>query len=71
MRFDLTVNHFTKSFIEKETLEVYDPNTWRPYCHVKDFARLIHKVIICEKKLINYQIFNAGNNKNNFTKKVF
>ena len=69
MRFDLTVNHFTKSFIEKETLEVYDPNTWRPYCHVKDFARLIHKVIICEKKLINYQIFNAGNNKNNFTKK--
>ena len=69
MRFDLTVNHFTKSFIDKETLEVYDPNTWRPYCHVKDFARLIYKVIMCDKKLINYQIFNAGNNKNNFTKK--
>tara|TARA_A100001015_G_scaffold239553_1_gene272883 strand:+ start:6421 stop:7434 length:1014 start_codon:yes stop_codon:yes gene_type:complete len=69
MRFDLTVNHFTKSFINKEALEIYDPNTWRPYCHVKDFARLIHKVIVCKKELISHQIFNAGNNKNNFTKK--
>ena len=69
MRFDLTVNHFTKSFINNETLKLYDSNTWRPYCHVKDFARLIYKVIVCKKKFINYQIFNAGSNKNNFTKK--
>ena len=24
MRFDLTINHFTKSFIEKETLKIFD-----------------------------------------------
>ena len=68
MRFDLTVNHFTKNFMEKSSLEIYDPETWRPYCHVKDFARLIYKTIICDKKKIAYQIFNAGSSKNNFRK---
>jgi len=68
MRFDLTVNHFTKSVIESKKLDIYDPKTWRPYCHVKDFARLIHKTIICKKKKIAFEIFNAGSNKNNFRK---
>jgi len=68
MRFDLTVNHFTKSIFEGKTLEVYDPETWRPYCHVKDFARLIYTTIICSKKKIKFEVFNAGSNKNNFRK---
>ena len=68
MRFDLTVNHFIKSLLEGKRLEIYDPLTWRPYCHVKDFARLIHKVTTCKKNKIAHQIFNAGNNNNNFTK---
>ncbi|MDC0426473.1 NAD(P)-dependent oxidoreductase [Pelagibacteraceae bacterium] len=68
MRFDLTVNHFTKSILEKKKLEIYDPETWRPYCHVKDFARLIYLTIICDKKKIAYEIFNAGSTKNNFRK---
>ena len=68
MRFDLTVNHFTKSVIENKELDIYDPETWRPYCHVKDFARLIHKTIVCKKKQIAFEIFNAGSSKNNFRK---
>ena len=50
MRFDLTINHFTKSFIKKEILKIFDPETSRPYCHVIDFARSIEKVLISEKK---------------------
>ena len=29
---------------------MYDKNTSRPYCHVKDFARLIDKVLRAKKK---------------------
>ena len=68
MRFDLTVNHFTKSILENKKLEIYDAETWRPYCHVKDFARLIYLTIICNKQKIAFEIFNAGNTKNNFRK---
>ena len=69
MRFDLTVNQFTKSLFSKEKLEVYDPETWRPYCHVKDFCRLILIVIKSKNSKIIGNVFNAGGNSNNFTKK--
>ena len=69
MRFDLTVNQFTRDLYKKKYLEVYDFNTWRPYCHVKDFARLIEKIITKEKYLTDYEVFNCGGNSNNFTKK--
>ncbi|MBL6857129.1 MAG: SDR family oxidoreductase [Pelagibacteraceae bacterium] len=68
MRFDLTVNHFTKSIFENKELEIYDAETWRPYCHVKDFARLIYIAITCKSKKIAFQVFNAGSSKNNFRK---
>ena len=45
MRFDLTINDFCYQLINKNKLDVYDPLTWRPYCHVKDFARAIEKFI--------------------------
>ena len=45
MRFDLTVNEFVKTLEQKKELIVYDADTWRPYCHVKDFEKLI-KIII-------------------------
>ena len=41
MRFDLTINEFVKDLFLYKEVKVYDENTWRPYCHVKDFARLI------------------------------
>ena len=41
----------------------------RPYCHVNDFARLIEIVLSSEKNKTHFQIFNAGSDKNNFTKK--
>ena len=52
MRYDLTINQFTKDLYLKRYLEIYDFNTWRPYCHVKDFARLIEIIIFSKKDLI-------------------
>ena len=69
MRFDLTVNQFVKEIYEKKKLNVYDLDTWRPYCHVYDFARLIEKIIVSPKQKIKSQVFNAGNDKNNHTKR--
>ena len=68
MRFDLTINDFCKKFFEKIFFEVYDPHTWRPYCHIKDFCRAINKVLDADKKKINKQVFNVGSSKNNFRK---
>ena len=70
MRFDLTISEFTRELFFGETLIVFDEHTWRPYCHVRDFARLIEIVFNAEKSLVNFQVFNAGGDKNNFTKKM-
>ena len=69
MRYDLTINQFTKSIFFNENLEVFDAQTWRPYCHVEDFALAIEKIIESEKKITSYVVFNVENDKNNFTKK--
>jgi nucleoside-diphosphate-sugar epimerase len=68
MRFDLTVNEFVLEILKKKVLNIYDKDTYRPYCHIKDFARAILLVIKAKKNKTNYQIFNVGDNKNNFTK---
>lgn len=67
-RFDLTINEFVLYAVTKKKLEIYDHETWRPYCHLKDFARVIHKCIQVDRKIINYQIFNVGDYKNNYQK---
>jgi len=70
MRYDLTVNEFVKEIYFKKNLEVYDPDTWRPYCHVKDFARVILKILSEDSNNIYFEIFNVGNDENNFTKRM-
>ena len=70
MRFDLTFNEFVINLFFNKPLLVYDPNTWRPYCHVKDFARLILKVLNAPTNNISFEIFNSGGSLNNFTKKM-
>jgi nucleoside-diphosphate-sugar epimerase len=70
MRFDLTVNQFTRDAFYKKEISIYDQYTWRPYCHVNDFSRLIIKVINTKSKLVRNQVFNAGSSKNNLTKRM-
>lgn len=69
MRFDLTVNQFVREIYLNKKIEVYDPYTWRPYCHVKDFAKIIYQIISKKNVKRNQcEIFNAGSSKNNFNK---
>lgn len=69
MRFDLTLNEFTKDLYLDTELVVYDPDTWRPYCHVMDFARLILLVSNSPLESVNKEVFNAGSDLNNYTKR--
>ena len=39
MRFDLTVNEFTRDLWPDRALEVFGEQFWRPYVHVRDAAR--------------------------------
>jgi nucleoside-diphosphate-sugar epimerase len=68
MRFDLTVNEFTRELALGRELLVFDAYTWRPYCHVKDFARLIQRVLEAPRERVAFEVFNAGGDANNMTK---
>lgn len=70
MRFDLTISEFVKDLYYGKELLVYDEHTWRPYCHLRDFARLIEMVLNAEKDKVDFKVFNAGGDMNNFTKKM-
>jgi nucleoside-diphosphate-sugar epimerase len=69
MRFDLTLNEFTKdSYFGKELL-VYDADTWRPYLHIEDISNAIRLVLEADLSLVGGQIFNVGDDRNNITKR--
>ena len=70
MRFDLTISEFVRDIFFGKELLVFDENTWRPYCHVRDFARLLVTVVEAENEKVAFEIFNAGGDMNNYTKKM-
>ena len=70
MRFDLSISEFVRDMFFGQDLEVYDKDTWRPYCHVRDFARLLDIVINSEREKVNFEVFNAGGDINNATKQM-
>jgi nucleoside-diphosphate-sugar epimerase len=70
MRFDLTVNEFTKDLACGKELVVFGEQFWRPYCHVEDFARAIAAVIDAPREKIAYNVFNVGDTTQNYTKKM-
>lgn len=70
MRFDLTVNEFTKELVLGRELEVFGEQFWRPYCHVYDFARAMHSVLTSDKEKVAYNVFNVGETSENYQKKM-
>jgi len=68
MRFDLTVNEFTRDSVLKNELVIYGEQFWRPYCHISDIADSIILVLNSEKEKIAYQVFNVGATEENYTK---
>ena len=68
MRFDLTIADFTRKLAMGRSLTVYDKDTWRPYCHVRDIARAILQVLQAPLARVRGEVFNVGCNDENYTK---
>ena len=70
MRFDLTVNEFTKELALGKELVIFGKQFWRPYCHVKDFANAFITVLEAPENKVAFNVFNVGDTKENYTKQM-
>jgi nucleoside-diphosphate-sugar epimerase len=70
MRFDLTVNEFTKNLALGKELIIFGEQFWRPYCHVKDFSNAFITVLNSPDEKVAYNVFNVGDTKENYTKQM-
>ncbi len=68
MRFDLTVNEFTRELWADRELEVFGEQFWRPYIHVRDAARAVHTVLEAPAAKVAHNVFNAGRSGENYRK---
>jgi len=68
MRFDLTVNEFTRDLFVHRTLTVFGEQFWRPYIHVRDVARAVRTVLQSPAEKVGGRVFNVGDTRENFTK---
>jgi nucleoside-diphosphate-sugar epimerase len=67
MRFDLVVNTLTGMAISERKIIINGGKQWRPFLHVEDAADAYLFVLEEDKKKINGEVFNLGDNKDNLT----
>jgi nucleoside-diphosphate-sugar epimerase/O-antigen/teichoic acid export membrane protein len=70
VRFDLTVNEFTKELAMGRELWVFGEQFWRPYCHVDDLANSILTVLGSDESKVAFEVFNVGSTDENYQKKM-
>ena len=68
IRFDLTVNEFTRNATMKGEQEIWGAQFWRPYCHVEDLARSVVLVFESEEEKVRANVFNVGITEENYSK---
>jgi nucleoside-diphosphate-sugar epimerase len=68
MRFDLTVNEFTRDLWSDRRLEVFGEQFWRPYVHVRDAARGIRAVLEAPLQAVAGEVYNVGDSAENYRK---
>lgn len=70
LRFDLTVNEFTRELALGRELTVFGEQFWRPYCHVVDLARSVLTVLAADAEKVAFDVFNVGDTTENYTKQM-
>jgi nucleoside-diphosphate-sugar epimerase len=68
MRFDLTVNEFTRDLWAERELEVFGERFWRPYVHVRDAGRAIRTALEAPRDEVAGEVFNVGHSDENYRK---
>ncbi len=69
-RFDLTINEFARDALLKGELEIYGPQFWRPYCHVRDIVAAVVLMLDSPAELVGGRVFNVGSNDENYQKRM-
>jgi len=70
MRFDLTVNEFTRDAALGRELMIFGEQFWRPYCNVEDLANACILILESAPEKVNKNVFNVGDTKENYQKKM-
>ena len=70
LRFDLTVNEFTKELALERELVIFGEQFWRPYCHVVDLSRSVLAVLNTSPEKVAFEVFNVGDTSENYQKKM-
>ena len=68
MRFDLTVNEFTRDLWSGRDLEVFGEQFWRPYIHARDVATAIRTVLDAPLESVSREVYNVGRSSENYRK---
>ena len=68
IRFDLTVNEFTRNATIHGEQEIWGAQFWRPYCHVDDLARSVVLVLESPEDKVRANVFNVGTTEENYNK---
>ncbi len=68
MRFDLTVNEFTRDLWAGRDLEIFGQQFWRPYVHVDDAAAAIELVLERDRDGTGNGVYNVGATRENYRK---
>jgi len=70
IRFDLTVNEFTKELALGRELLIFGEQFWRPYCHVVDLSRSVVSVFEAKEIKVAFNVFNVGDTDENYQKQM-
>jgi len=70
IRFDLTVNEFTKELALGRELVVFGEQFWRPYCHVVDLSRGVLAIFDADAHKVAFNVFNVGDTNENYQKQM-
>lgn len=68
IRFDLTVNEFTRNMALEHFQEIWGEQFWRPYCHVDDLSSAAILALESPDEKVRANVFNVGDTSENYQK---
>jgi len=68
IRFDLTVNEFTRNVVLDGEQEIWGEQFWRPYCHVDDLSGAAILVLESPEEKVRANVFGVGDTTENYQK---
>jgi nucleoside-diphosphate-sugar epimerase len=59
MRFDLLVNDMARAAAVGDAIDIFAPDAWRPFLHIRDAARAVEWALRAPADVVSGQVFNV------------